>query len=244
MTLQLGDDAPDFTADTTIGRIQFHAWLGESWGLLFSHPRDFTPVGVTELGQVARLQRQFEKRNVKPIGLSIDTVYSHHQWIQDVRETQGVLVDFPIVADLDRSIATLYGMVHTKRDALGPVRTLFIIDPKRQVRLIIAYPQTCGLNFDEVLRAIDSLQLTDEHAVCTPAHWQVGDDVIIHPSLVDEDARADFPKGWQELTPYLRLTPYPETSPATRRWLGFARLLRWRIDPIAVPVRTVRQNFA
>jgi thioredoxin-dependent peroxiredoxin len=244
MTLQLGDDAPDFTADTTIGRIQFHAWLGESWGLLFSHPRDFTPVGATELGQVARLRRQFDERNVKPIGLSIDTVYSHQQWIQDIRETQGVFVHFPIVGDLDRSIAKLYGMVHPEHDAPFTVRTLFIIDPKKKVRLIIAYPQTCGLNFDEVLRAIDSLQLTDEHAVCTPAHWQVGDDVIIHPGLVDADARAEFPRGWQEVTPYLRMTPHPGAPRAPRRRFAFGRLFRWRVDPIAVPVRAVGQNLA
>jgi alkyl hydroperoxide reductase subunit AhpC len=244
MTLQLGDAAPDFTADTTVGRIQFHAWLGDSWAVLFSHPRDFTPVGATELAQVARLQRQFDERNVKPIGLSIDTVYSHHQWIEDIRETQGALVHFPIVSDLDRSVARLYGMVHPQHDAPFMVRTLFIIDPKKEVRLVIAYPQTCGLNFDEVLRAIDSLQLTDDHAVCTPAHWRVGDDVIIPPGLVDADARAEFPQGWRELTPYLRLTSCPRTPPAPRRRFAFARLFRWRVDPIAVPVRTVRQNFA
>ena len=244
MSLQIGDAAPDFTADTTVGRIQFHAWLGESWGVLFSQPRDFTPVGATDLGQVARLRRDFDKRNVKPIGLSIDTVYSHHQWIEDIRDTQGAIVHFPIVADLDRSIAKLYGMLHPKHDVLFTVRTLFIVDPKKEVRLIITYPQTCGLNFDEVLRAIDSLQLTDEHAVCTPAHWQVGDDVIVHPCLFEDDARAQFPRGWNELKPYLRLTPDPRPAPTFRRRFGLEKLLRWRLEPIAAPARTVRETFA
>jgi alkyl hydroperoxide reductase subunit AhpC len=209
MTLRLGDTAPDFTAETTRGKIQFHAWLGDSWGLLFSHPRDFTPVCTTELGQLALLARHFERRNVKLVGLSMDTVVSHEQWLHDIRDTHGVNVHFPIIADIDRSVATLYGMLHPNHDSTHTVRTVFIIDPAKQIRLTIAYPQTCGRNFGEVLRTIDSLQLTDAHGVATPAHWQVGDDVIILPSITDEEARTRFPSGWQALTPYLRVTPDP-----------------------------------
>jgi alkyl hydroperoxide reductase subunit AhpC len=209
MTLRLGDTAPDFTAETTRGRIAFHEWLGDSWALLFSHPRDFTPVCTTELGQVALLERHFDRRAVKLMGLSIDTVVSHEQWLDDIRETQGAVVHFPIVADLDRSIATLYGMLHPKHDSNHTVRTVFVVDPAKKVRLTIAYPQTCGRNFYELLRAIDSLQLTDAHGVATPAHWRVGDEVIILPSITDEEARTRFPAGWHALKPYLRLTPDP-----------------------------------
>lgn len=209
MTLMLGDTAPDFTAESTVGRIRFHSWLGGSWGVLFSHPRDFTPVCTTELGQVALLQRHFDRRNVKLIGLSIDTVQSHEQWLQDIRETQGASVHFPVVADLERSIARLYGMLHPRHDEVSTVRSLFVIDPDKKVRLTLAYPQTCGRNFDEVLRAIDSLQLTDAHAVSTPAHWRVGDDVIILPAVSDEEAEVRFPKGWHAAKPYLRVTPDP-----------------------------------
>ena len=209
MSLRLGDTAPDFSADTTRGRIDFHDWLGVNWGLLFSHPRDFTPVCTTELGQLALLERHFDRRGVKLIGLSIDTVVSHEQWLLDVRETQGSTVHFPIVADLDRSVARLYGMLHPNHAETTTVRTVFVIDPAKKVRLTIAYPQTCGRNFDEILRVIDSLQLTDAHGVSTPAHWRVGDDVIILPSITDEDARRRFPKGWHALKPYLRLTPDP-----------------------------------
>jgi thioredoxin-dependent peroxiredoxin len=209
MSLYIGDTAPDFTADTTQGRIGFHHWLGPHWGLLFSHPRDFTPVCTTELGQVALLHRHFERRGVKLIGLSVDTVQSHQQWLLDVRETQGTNVHFPIIADVDRSVAKLYGMLHPNHDELFTVRTVFVIDPAKKVRLTIAYPQTCGRNFDELLRVIDSLQLSDAHSVSTPAHWRVGDDVIILPSISDEDAFGRFPKGWHALKPYLRLTPDP-----------------------------------
>ena len=209
MTLRLGDPAPDFTAETTRGKIEFHAWLGDSWGLLFSHPRDFTPVCTTELGQLALLARHFERRNVKLMGLSMDTVVSHEQWVHDIRDTYGTNVHFPIVSDIDRSVATLYGMLHPNHDSTHTVRTVFIIDPAKQIRLTIAYPQTCGRNFDELLRAIDSLQLTDAHGVATPAHWRVGDDVIVLPSISDEEADAKFPNGWRAIKPYLRVTPDP-----------------------------------
>jgi alkyl hydroperoxide reductase subunit AhpC len=209
VTLRLGDTAPDFNALTTHGSIQFHRWIGDSWTVLFSHPRDFTPVCTTELGQLARLQRQFQRRGVKLIGTSLDTVQSHEQWVQDVRESQGALIDFPIIADLDRRVANLYGMLHPNHDESLTVRCLFVIDPRKQLRLTLTYPQSCGRNFDEVLRAIDSLQLTDAHHVITPAHWQVGDDVIIPPAISDEDAHRLFANGWRTLTPYLRLTPDP-----------------------------------
>ena len=212
MSLRLGDTAPDFAADTTRGRIEFHDWLGDSWGLLFSHPRDFTPVCTTELGQLALLARQFDRRHVKLIGLSIDNVTSHEQWLHDIRETQGSTVHFPIIADVDRSIAGLYGMLHPNHDETHTIRTVFVIDPAKKVRLTLAYPQTCGRNFEEVLRAIDSLQLTDAHGVSTPAHWRVGDDVIILPSISDEEARNRFPNGWHALKPYLRLTPDPRLN--------------------------------
>jgi thioredoxin-dependent peroxiredoxin len=209
MTLRLGDTAPDFTAETTRGRIEFHSWLGDSWALLFSHPRDFTPVCTTELGQVALLERHFERRGVKLIALSIDTVVSHEQWLHDIRDTTGANVHFPIIADIGRSIAMLYGMLHPNHDSNHAVRTVFVIDPAKKVRLTIAYPQSCGRNFDELLRTIDSLQLTDAHAVATPAHWRVGDDVIILPAISDEEAQTRFPNGWHALKPYLRVTPDP-----------------------------------
>jgi alkyl hydroperoxide reductase subunit AhpC len=209
MSVNLGDTAPNFTANTTHGRIDFHDWLGDSWCLLLSHPRDFTPVCTTELGQLALLQRHFDKRRVKPIGLSLDTVMSHEQWLHDIRETHGTIVHFPLIADVDRSVATLYGMLHRNHDETHTVRGVFIIDPAKKVRLTLTYPQSCGRNFDEILRVIDSLQLTDAHAVATPSQWRVGDEVIIMPSLSDEDARAKFPKGWHAPKPYLRLTPDP-----------------------------------
>ena len=209
MTLRLGDTAPDFRAETTRGRIDFHAWLGDSWGLLFSHPRDFTPVCTTELGRLALLERDFERRNVKLLGLSVDTVFSHEEWLLDIRETQGATVHFPIVGDLDRSVALRYGMLHPEHDSNHTVRTVFVIDPAKKVRLTIAYPQTCGRNFDEILRAINSLQLTDSYAVATPVNWRAGDDVIILPSITDEEARGKFPRGWHALRPYLRVTPDP-----------------------------------
>lgn len=209
MTLRLGDTAPDFTAQTTRGKIDFHDWLGHSWGLLLSHPRDFTPVCTTEVGELARIQHRFDRRGVKLIGLSIDTVFSHEQWLQDIRETHGALVDFPIVADVDRSVAQLYGMLHRNHDDTHTVRTVFVIDPAKKVRMTLAYPQSCGRSFDEILRVIDSLQLTDAHAVSTPAQWRVGDEVIIAPALGDDEARKLFPKGWHAPKPYLRLTADP-----------------------------------
>ena len=210
MTLRLGDTAPDFQAETTAGPIQFHEWLGDGWGVLFSHPRDFTPVCTTELGYVARLRPDFERRGVKAIGLSIDPVDSHKGWLKDIQETQGHAVNFPIIADPDRKVANLYGMIHPSHDEVYTVRTVFVIDPKKKIRLLITYPQTTGRNFDEILRVIDSLQLTDSHSVATPVNWKQGEDVIIVPAVSDEEARAKFPNGWKALKPYLRLTPQPK----------------------------------
>jgi len=207
--LRLGDVAPDFTADTTSGKIQFHQWLGDKWGILFSHPRDFTPVCTTELGYVAKLKPEFDKRNVKPIGLSVDPVDSHKGWSADIQETQGAAVNFPIVADPERKVANLYGMMHPSHDEVYTVRTVFVIDPAKKVRLMITYPQTCGRNFDEILRVIDSLQLTDAHRVATPVNWRQGEDVIIVPAVTDAEAKQKFPNGWRTLTPYLRLTKQP-----------------------------------
>jgi len=210
MSLRLGDTAPDFHAETTQGLISFHEWLGDQWGVLFSHPRDFTPVCTTELGYVARLKPEFEKRGVKAIGLSVDPVESHAGWLRDIEATQGHAVNFPIVADPDRKVADLYGMIHPAHDQVHTVRTVFVIDPKKTIRLLITYPQTTGRNFDEILRVIDSLQLTDSHKVATPVNWQQGEDVIIVPTVSDDEARTKFPQGWKALTPYLRLTPQPK----------------------------------
>jgi thioredoxin-dependent peroxiredoxin len=209
MTLRLGDTAPDFEADTTQGRIRFHDWIGESWCILFSHPKDFTPVCTTELGYVGKLAPEFAKRNVKVIGLSVDPVSSHAGWVKDIEETQRAKVAYPIVADPDRKVANLYGMMHPAHDEVYTVRTVFVIDPKRKIRLMITYPQTTGRNFDEILRVVDSLQLTDKYQVATPVNWKHGEDVIIVPSVTDEDAKKKFPKGWKALKPYLRLTPQP-----------------------------------
>lgn len=209
MTIQLGQIAPDFEQDTTQGRIRFHEWLGDSWGVLFSHPKDFTPVCTTELGMVARLGPEWVKRNVKVIGLSVDPLESHHAWEKDIEETQGHGVDFPMIADPDRIVSTLYGMVHPLADASLTVRTVFVIDPNKKVRLSLTYPPSAGRNFDEVLRVIDSLQLTDAHKVTTPANWQSGDDVIIAPSVDDETAKGMFPAGWKTLKPYLRMVKQP-----------------------------------
>ncbi|HMB87885.1 MAG TPA: peroxiredoxin [Methylomirabilota bacterium] len=210
MSLRLGDTAPDFTAETTQGPVKFHDWIGDSWAVLFSHPRDYTPVCTTELGYVARLKGEFDKRHVKTIGLSIDPVDSHKGWMKDIKETQGHEPTFPIVADPERKVANLYGMMHPAHDEVYTVRTVFLIDPKKKIRLTITYPQTTGRNFDEILRVIDSLQLTDGHRVATPVNWKQGDDVIIVPAVTDEEAKAKFPKGWKTLKPYLRLTPQPK----------------------------------
>ena len=209
MSLRLGDTAPDFTAESTEGPIRFHEWVGDKWAILFSHPKDFTPVCTTELGYVARLKPEFEKRGVKAVGLSVDPVISHKGWAADIQETQGHAVNFPIIADPDKKVADLYGMMHPAHDEVYTVRTVFVIDPKKKVRLTITYPQTAGRNFDEILRVIDSLQLTDAHRVATPVNWKQGDDVIIVPAVTDEDAKKQFPNGWKALTPYLRLTKQP-----------------------------------
>jgi len=210
MSLRLGDTAPDFNAETSEGQVNFHEFLGNGWGVLFSHPRDFTPVCTTELGYVARLKPEFEKRGVKAIGLSIDPVDAHRGRLKDIQETQGHAVNFPIIADPDKKVANLYGMIHPAHDEVYTVRTVFVIDPKKKVRLMITYPQTTGRNFDEILRVIDSLQLTDAHRVATPVNWKQGEDVIIVPAVTDEEAGAKFPKGWKALKPYLRLTPQPK----------------------------------
>src|SRR4026207_383908 len=215
MSLQLGDTAPDFTAVTTEGPISFHEWIGNGWAFLSSPPRDFTPGGTSELGYVARLKPDFDRRGVKAIGLSIDPVESHKGWAQDIKETQGHAPNFPIIADPKREVADLYGMVHPAHDEVYTVRTVFVIDPKKKIRLFITYPQTTGRHFVEILRVIDSLQLTDGHRVATPVNWRPGEDVIIVPAVSDEEAKSKFPKGWKTLKPYLRLTPQP-AEPAKR----------------------------
>jgi alkyl hydroperoxide reductase subunit AhpC len=210
MSIQLGQIAPDFTQDSTEGPIKFHDWLGSSWGVLFSHPKDYTPVCTTELAEVARLKPEWEKRHVKPIGLSVDPADSHKGWEKDIEETQGQKLNFPVLADADQTVAKLYGMIHPEADPKVTVRSVYVIDPAKKVRLIITYPPSTGRNFQEILRVIDSLQLTDQHKVATPVNWKDGDDVIIVPSLSDEDAKARFPDGWKTLKPYLRVVKQPE----------------------------------
>lgn len=209
MALRLGDTAPDFDADTTLGRLKFHQWLGGSWGVLFSHPRNYTPVCTTELGYTAKLKPEFDKRNVKAIGLSVDKIEDHHGWMKDIEETQGAALNFPLIADPDRKVADLYDMIHPNASDTFTVRSVFIIDPSKKIRLTLTYPASTGRNFDEILRVIDSLQLTDGYKVATPVNWQKGDDVIIVPSIKSEDAKALFPEGWKELKPYLRLVRDP-----------------------------------
>ena len=219
MTLRLGDEAPDFTAETTEGTINFHEWLGDSWGILFSHPKDFTPVCTTELGYMAKIKPEFEKRNVKIIGLSVDPLDSHEGWIGDIEETQGAKVDYPLIADSDFNVAKLYDMLpastsgdpekRTPADNMT-VRNVFVIGPDKKIKLILVYPMSTGRNFDEVLRVVDSLQLTAKYNVSTPVNWRDGDDVIIAPAISDEEAKEKFPKGWKALKPYLRLTPQPD----------------------------------
>jgi alkyl hydroperoxide reductase subunit AhpC len=210
MALRLGDTAPDFTAQTTQGTIAFHDWIGDSWAVLFSHPKDFTPVCTTELGEAARLKPEFDKRKVKIIGLSVDPADSHAKWADDIRETQGHALNFPVIADADRTVSGLYDMIHPNANDTLTVRSVFIIDPKKKVRLILTYPASTGRNFDELLRVIDSLQLTDRHSVATPVNWKQGQDVIIVPSLSDADAKSKFPGGWKTLKPYLRVVPQPK----------------------------------
>ena len=209
MALRLGDIAPDFTAETTEGTINFHEWLGNSWGVLFSHPKDFTPVCTTELGECARLKPEFDKRNVKVIGLSVDQTDSHKRWAEDIRETQGTALNFPVIADPDHKVAELYDMIHPEVSDVFTVRSVFLIGPDKKVKLMIIYPASTGRNFDEILRVIDSLQLTAGYSVATPVNWKDGDDVIIVPSLSDEAAKEKFPGGWKTLKPYLRVVPQP-----------------------------------
>jgi len=209
MSLQLGDIAPDFKAQTSIGPIQFHEFLGDSWGVLFSHPADFTPVCTTELGRTAGLQEEFAKRNVKVLALSVDSLEKHAEWIKDINETQHVTLGFPIIADEDKSIANAYGMIHPKASETFTVRSLFIIGPDKKIKLTITYPASTGRNFVEVLRVIDSLQLTAEYSVATPANWVDGEDVIVVPAVKTEDALVKFPKGLNIVNPYLRYTPQP-----------------------------------
>jgi alkyl hydroperoxide reductase subunit AhpC len=211
MSLRLGDTAPDFTQESSDGAINFYEFLGSSWGILFSHPADYTPVCTTELGYTAKLQDEFARRGVKAIALSVDDAESHKGWISDINETQNTAVNFPILADKDRKVSALYGFIHPNANETLTVRSLLIIDPDKKVRLIITYPASTGRNFNEILRVVDSLQLTDTHKVATPANWQHGDDVVIVPSLKDEDEiRQRFPKGYTAVKPYLRLTPQPE----------------------------------
>jgi len=208
-TLRLGDIAPDFHAETTEGPINFHEWLGDSWGVLFSHPADFTPVCTTELGTVANYVPEFKKRNTKVIALSVDGLESHKEWIKDINETQNTTVNFPIIADEDKKIATLYDMLHPNASEKFTVRSVFVIGPDKKIKLTLTYPASTGRNFDELLRVIDSLQLTANYSVATPANWKVGEDVVITPAVPDSDIPAKFPKGHTPIKPYLRMTPQP-----------------------------------
>jgi len=210
MNIRLGQIAPDFEQETTEGRIKFHDWLGSSWGVLFSHPKNFTPVCTTELGEVAKLAAEWEKRNVKPIGLSVDPVEAHHRWDVDIKETQGQALNFPMIADPDAKVSTLYDMIHPESDPTVTVRSVFVIDPSKKIRLILTYPPSTGRNFPEILRAIDSLQLTDARSIATPVNWEVGDEVVISPKLSDEEASRLFPQGYRTLKPYLRLVKLEE----------------------------------
>lgn len=209
MALRLGDIAPDFTALTTEGTISFHDWLGDAWGVLFSHPADYTPVCTTELGKLAKLKPEFDKRNVKVIAISVDDIESHNGWIKDINETQNCTVNFPIIADPDMKVAEMYDMIHPNASDRFTVRSVFIIGNDKKIKLIITYPASTGRNFDELLRVIDSLQLTANYSVATPADWKEGQDVVIIPSITDEVAKEKFPKGFNKIKPYLRLTPQP-----------------------------------
>jgi len=209
MSVRLGDIAPDFTAPTTQGEIHFHEWLGDSWGVLFSHPKDFTPVCTTELGYVAKIKPEFDKRNVKVIGLSVDPVASHEQWEADIAETQGTPVNFPMIGDPDRTVADLYDMIHPNANDTLTVRSVFIVGPDKKVKLTLTYPASTGRNFDEILRVIDSLQLTAQYKVATPANWTDGQDVIIGAAVTDDEAKQLFPNGWTTVKPYLRTLPQP-----------------------------------
>jgi alkyl hydroperoxide reductase subunit AhpC len=209
MTIRLGDTAPDFTAETTEGKLNFYEWLGDSWGVLFSHPKDYTPVCTTELGMAAKMKPEFDKRNVKIMGLSVDQLDSHAGWAKDIEETQGTAVNFPMIADSDKKVADLYDMIHPNASDTATVRSVYVIGPDKKIKLTITYPASTGRNFDEVLRVIDSLQLTAKHSVATPVNWKDGEDCIIVPAVSNEDAKEKFPKGWTEVKPYLRITPQP-----------------------------------
>jgi alkyl hydroperoxide reductase subunit AhpC len=210
MAIHIGSTAPDFTQESTEGTIKFHDWIGDSWAILFSHPKDFTPVCTTELGTVAKIKPQFDKRNVKVIAVSVDDVASHNRWVSDIEETQGTKLNYPILGDSDRKVAKLYDMIHAEANETQTVRSVFVIDPKKKVRLTLTYPAPTGRNFDEILRVVDALQLTDSHSVATPANWKDGGEVVILPSITDPKVIAEkFPKGHKELRPYLRMTPQP-----------------------------------
>ena len=212
MALQLNDDAPNFIAESTEGKIDFHLWLNKSWAIFFSHPKDFTPVCTTELGVVAKLKPEFDKRNVKVIGLSVDGLVNHDKWVNDIKETQGYKPNFPIIADENRKVSDLYGMIHPKANDTLTVRSVFVIGPDKKVKLILTYPASAGRNFDEILRVIDSLQLTANYKVATPANWKRGEDVIIAGTVSDEDAKKLFPNGWKTVKPYLRTIKQPVSN--------------------------------
>jgi len=207
--LRLGDTAPDFTAETSMGTVKFHEWMGDSWSILFSHPADYTPVCTTELGSVASYAEEFKKRNVKPIALSVDGLVSHKDWIKDINETQNTTVNYPLIADEDHKVAELYDMIHPNADSKATVRSVFVIAPDKTIKMMLTYPASTGRNFDELLRVIDSLQLTAYHKVATPANWKDGDDCVILPSVKDAEIEELFPKGHTEIKPYLRMTPQP-----------------------------------
>ena len=209
MTIRIGDEAPDFTANTTEGTINFYEWMGDSWAVLFSHPKDFTPVCTTELGEVARLKPEFDKRNIKVIGLSVDSLSDHEAWADDIEETQGYAPNFPLIADSDGEISELYDMIDPNADDTMTVRSVFIIGPDKKVKLSLSYPASTGRNFNEILRVIDSLQLTTDFSVATPVNWVNGDNVIIVPAVSDEEAKTRFPDGWETIKPYMRITPQP-----------------------------------
>ncbi len=212
MSLQLGDTVPNFVQDSTEGPIDFYDYAGDNWAVLFSHPSDFTPICTTELGAVAKLKSEFERRGVKVIAVSVDELERHEAWVGDIEETQGTAVNFPILADADRKVANLYDMIHPGADSVATVRSVFIIDPQKKLRLTLTYPAATGRNFQEILRVIDSLQLTDRFKVSTPVDWKQGEDVVILPSVSDEEAKSRFPSGWKTLKPYLRITPQPKET--------------------------------
>lgn len=209
MALRLGDEAPDFTIETTEGTVNFHQYLGSSWGILFSHPRDFTPVCTTELGYVSKIKHEFDKRNVKILALSVDPLESHHGWTKDINETQSTTVNYPIIADPEKKVVNLYDMIHPNANETFTVRSVFIVGPDKKIKLTLTYPASTGRNFQEILRVIDSLQLTSSYSVATPANWQHGEDCIVVPTLSDDDANKKFPKGFKKIKPYLRYTPQP-----------------------------------